>query len=141
MPQDRRGKRKAQSSLLLAGCSGVTGPALPVEWRTEPLLEALSRPARVEAEGGTGSIMVRGDTDLRGCHTLERSAVRRGSTITFRVEHRRTGDRTCLGEAVFVRYEAVIRGVEAGTYTLQVEYTSDVRSPENPVLEQSVRVQ
>ncbi len=63
--------------LLLAGCSGVTGPGLPVDWRTEPISgDALSRPVRLEAVGGVGSITVRGDTDLRGCHTLERSAVR-----------------------------------------------------------------
>jgi hypothetical protein len=127
--------------LLAAGCANPSQPELSLDWSTRPImLEQRTTPPQVVVVGGAGEVTVRGDTDLRACYTLERRAAVRGSTLTFALQHQRTSQRTCPGVAEYVAYEAVIRGVDPGRYTVRVEYANDARVAGNPVVEQEVVV-
>lgn len=134
----------------LAGCPGRTADAgaVPVERSreapaptpparevpvptTQLRVELTSRPlpggddggGAVTARGAGGAVAVTGALSTpTPCYTLSGSARRDGGVVTLTVEARAT-DGICVQSIGAFSYEATVRGIAAGSYTLRVIHT------------------
>ena len=124
----------------LAGCPGRpadarTAPAEPRAEVTVPeqqvRVELASRPLPGGDDGG-GAVSARGDrgaVKVTGalstptpCYTLSGEVRRDGQIVTLTVEARAT-DGMCVQSIGAFAYDATLRGLPAGTYTLRVIHT------------------
>ena len=75
------------------------------------------------ATGGTGTVAVRGTiTTPNPCFKLAGAAAREGSTLTLTVTAS-PGAEVCVQSIGTLGYDATLRGVPAGSYTLRVVHT------------------
>jgi hypothetical protein len=75
------------------------------------------------ATGGTGTVTVRGSMPAPNpCYTLSGAAASEGRTLTLTVTGR-PGDGMCAQMIATLGYDATLRGVPAGSYTLRVVHT------------------
>lgn len=135
----RRGGGWAMAGLVLAlvGCTDPLDPsALPVEF-SRVVADGFPPPATVE--GMKGAVRLRARYESSRCQREHPTAGLRGDTITFRLEL--ITKRGACGAVPGIPYEftATIRGLEAGSYVLRVEY-HNTPYPVRVVLEQAVTV-
>ncbi len=75
------------------------------------------------ATGGAGTVTVGGTVSTPNpCHTLSGAAAREGSTLTLTVTARSNAD-MCIQSIGSLGFDATLRGVPAGSYTLRVVHT------------------
>jgi hypothetical protein len=75
------------------------------------------------ATGGTGTVAVRGTISTPNpCYGLGGTAAREGSTLTLTVTARSTAE-VCIQSIGTLAFDATLRGVPAGSYTLRVVHT------------------
>jgi hypothetical protein len=75
------------------------------------------------ATGGTGTVAVRGTISTPNpCYALSGTAAREGSTLTLTVSARSNAE-VCIQSIGTLGYDATLRGVPAGSYTLRVVHT------------------
>ncbi len=75
------------------------------------------------ATGGTGTVAVRGTISTPNpCYALSGTAAREGSTLTLTVSARSNAE-VCIQVIGTLGYDATLRGVPAGSYTLRVVHT------------------
>jgi len=75
------------------------------------------------ATGGTGTVAVRGTISTPNpCYALSGTAARDGSTLTLTVSARSTAE-ACIQSIGTLAFDATLRGVPAGSYTLRVLHT------------------
>jgi len=75
------------------------------------------------ATGGAGSVAVRGTiTTPDPCYRLSGAAAQEGRTLTLTVTAR-PGEGMCVQTIGTLGYDATLRGVAAGSYTLRVVHT------------------
>jgi hypothetical protein len=116
--------------LLLPALLGCAMPA-DVSPGPDPQLtvELSSRPVQspddedwARATGGQGRIAVEGSiTTPTPCYTLAGRARRDGRTVTLTVAAERK-EGGCIQMIAGFRYDAAVRGLPAGTYTLRVQH-------------------
>lgn len=110
--------------LLLVACSDVIGPGeLPLDF------DRITPPEGTTVEGGVRQIVIIGAYETRDCHAYEvERATLQGDVVALRLEF--TDDNGDCAATPRVRgYRARIRGVEAGAYTVRIEYEGDVAGP------------
>ncbi len=87
---------------------------------TVELTQRAATDATGSATGGTGTVAVRGTvTTPTPCHALSGAAASEGRTITLTVTARSNAE-MCVQALGTLGYEATLRGVPAGSYTLRV---------------------
>ena len=75
------------------------------------------------ATGGAGTVTVSGTVSTPNpCHVLSGAAAREGSTLTLTVSARSNAE-MCIQSIGSLGFDATIRGVPAGSYTLRVVHT------------------
>jgi hypothetical protein len=75
------------------------------------------------ATGGAGTVTVSGTVSTPNpCHALSGTAAREGSTLTLTVSARSNAE-MCIQSIGAIGFDATIRGVPAGSYTLRVVHT------------------
>ena len=75
------------------------------------------------ATGGTGTVAVRGTVSTPNpCYALSGTAARDGSTLTLTVTARSTAE-VCIQSIGTLAFDATLRGVPAGSYTVRVVHT------------------
>lgn len=127
--------------LLLSAC-GITEPDLLLDWRMDPISHAEYSRGRVAAiAGGQNRVIVEGDWEVPHCYKLHRTVRRKGSVVVLRLQNRPTGEDMCLGMSALWRYEGTIGRLEAGSYTVRVEYITGAIDERNPVAEAVVQVE
>ena len=109
-----------------APAGGTTAPAMDqvtVELGARPLQGGDDGGGRVTAEGAAGTIQVRGALSTPNpCYALTGSVSRSGSTVTMTVTARSTGG-MCVQSIGAFAYDATVRGLAPGSYTLRVVHT------------------
>lgn len=110
--------------LLLGACSDFTGSGeLPLDFDRVPLPDA------VTAEGGVREIVITGSLETLDCHAYEvERALLDDDGVTLRLEYT-DEDGDCAPTFIARGYRARIRGLDAGTYRVGVEYVGDVMGP------------
>lgn len=105
---------------LLLGASMPASDAQPtVELAARPLQPAPDE-GSARATGGEGRIAVQGALPTpTPCYTLSGEARREGETITLTVQAR-ANEGGCIQMIAGFAYDATVRGVPAGRYTLRV---------------------
>jgi hypothetical protein len=127
--------------LLLAtgsACAAVTGPGallppsdLPVEVRGSGLPMADEHPFSIE--GAEGAVVIRDRAVTGRCHRRENhGAYRDGDEVVFWMAHTGARGSICQAIAMIFGYEAVVRGLPAGEFTVRVEYIGHVSSDRAP---------
>jgi hypothetical protein len=93
------------------------------------------------AEGGRGVVTVRASLQAPSpCHVLSGAVARDGQTLTLTVSVR-PGAEVCVASIGELAYDATLRGVPAGRYTLRVVHTyPDTGWSTETVLNQPVEV-
>jgi hypothetical protein len=133
--------RRAALPLLLLICAACPGRAgdtaatprapdtaprmdqLTVELKTQPLEGGDDRGGRVVAEGASGGANVRGMLSAPNpCYRLSGSVARSGATVTLTVTGR-ASDGGCIQSIGAFAYDASVRGLPPGAYTLRVVHT------------------
>jgi hypothetical protein len=75
------------------------------------------------ATGGTGTVAVRGTVSTPNpCYALSGTAAREGSTLTLTVTARSTAE-VCIQSIGTLAFDATLRGVPAGSYTVRVVHS------------------
>jgi len=75
------------------------------------------------ATGGTGTVAVRGTISTPNpCYALSGTAAREGNTLTLTVIARSTAE-VCIQSIGTLAFDATLRGVPAGSYTVRVVHT------------------
>jgi len=75
------------------------------------------------ATGGTGTVTVRGTIDTPNpCYALSGTAAREGSTLTLTVTARSNAE-VCIQSIGTLGFDATLRGVPPGSYTLRVVHS------------------
>ncbi|HEX8360169.1 MAG TPA: hypothetical protein VF613_08680 [Longimicrobium sp.] len=75
------------------------------------------------ATGGAGTVTVSGTVSTPNpCHALSGAASREGSTLTLTISARSNAE-MCIQSIGSIGFDATIRGVPAGRYTLRVVHT------------------
>lgn len=75
------------------------------------------------ATGGTGTVTAHGTISTPNpCHDLSGTAARDGSTLTLTVSARSNAE-MCIQSIGTLGYDATLRGVPAGSYTLRVMHS------------------
>lgn len=110
--------------LLLGACSDSVGSGeLPLDF------DRIPPPGAVTAEGGVRELVITGPLETRDCHAYEvERALLDGDGVTLRLEYT-DGDGDCAPTFIARGYRARIRGLDAGTYRVSVEYVGDVTGP------------
>ncbi|HEY0151200.1 MAG TPA: hypothetical protein VGB92_04320 [Longimicrobium sp.] len=121
-------------SMNTPGDSG-TGSGTPASGQAPAQPAAANGPVTVEfkqrepggepdgATGGTGTVAVRGTISTPNpCFALSGTATREGSTLTLTVSARSTAD-MCIQSIGTLAFDATLKGVPAGSYTLRVVHT------------------
>jgi hypothetical protein len=95
-------------------------PAGPI---TVDLKQRATGDAPDAATGGAGTVTVSGTVSTPNpCHALSGTATRDGSTLTLIVTARSNAE-MCIQSIGSIGFDATIRGVPAGSYTLRVVHT------------------
>jgi hypothetical protein len=75
------------------------------------------------ATGGTGTVDVRGTVSTPNpCYALSGTAAREGNTLTLTVTARSTAE-ACIQSIGTLAFDATLRNVPAGSYTVRVVHT------------------
>ncbi|HSJ07920.1 MAG TPA: hypothetical protein VK936_14550 [Longimicrobiales bacterium] len=142
----------AIAGVVAAGCAEPAGPvavvrdaqvvaALAVDFDlhlVRPGSDAVPEPS---ARGESGRIVARGAIGTAvPCHDIGASATLQGRTATLEVAVIRRDEACIMVPAVFA-FDAVLRDVPAGTYTMRIVYALRDRQPVHyTILEQPVHV-
>jgi hypothetical protein len=101
---------------------GGDAPAAPGPVTVE-LKQRATGEAPNAATGGAGTVTVTGTVSTPNpCHDLSGAATLQGSTLTLTVSARGNAD-MCIQSIGAIGFDATLRGVPAGSYTLRVVHT------------------